>query len=253
MKTARVFVVVAAAAALSAASAAAQEKPGDVALVYTVKAKANGWMQLDAATKKHFQWHRAQKDTFAWFVWQVASGEDVGGFVVGTFGHRWKEWDARAAFDEADDADFVANVLPLIERVDLGYWSYLPDLSHPATGTTPAAMAQITHYFVKPDGYTEFVDALRQMRAAMEGMSYPMTFSWYRLISGGESPQFVLAVDRASWADMEPAGKSLDAALAEKVGAQKAVTLFTAIREATRFTRSYLLRYRADLSYIPAR
>jgi hypothetical protein len=91
------------------------------------------------------------------------------------------------------------------------------------------------------------------MRTAMEGMSYPMTFSWYRLVSGGEGPQFVLAVDRASWADMEPAGKSLDAALAEKLGAQKAITLLTTIRESTRYTRSYLLRYRADLSYVPAK
>jgi hypothetical protein len=253
MKTARVFVVLAAAAALLAIPASAQEKPGDVALVYTAKAKANGWMQLDAAAKKHFAWHRAQKDPFAWFVWQVASGEDVGDFVVGTFGHHWKEWDARAAFDAADDADFVANVMPLVEKVDLGYWSYLGDVSRPASVATPAAMAQITHYFVKPEAYTDFVDALRQMRAAMEGMSYPMTFSWYRLISGGESPQFVLAVDRASWADMEPAGKPLDAALAEKVGAQKAVALLATIREATRYTRSYLLRYRADLSYTPAK
>ena len=253
MMTARALVVLAAAAARAAGAAPAQEKPGDVALVYSVKAKSNGWVQLDAAAKKHFAWHRAQKDPFSWFVWQVASGEDVGDFVVGTFGHHWKEWDARAAFDAADDADFVANVLPLVDKVDVGYWSYLADLSHPAAGTTPSAMAQITHYFVEPDGYTEFIDALRQVRAAMEGTDHPMTFSWYRLISGGESPQFVLAVDRASWADMEPAGKSLDAALAEKVGAQKAVTLFTAIREATRFTRSYLLRYRADLSYVPAK
>jgi hypothetical protein len=252
MRSVCVFVV-AVATALVAVSAPAQERPGDVALVYSLKARSNGWMQLDAAVKQHFGWHRAQKDPFAWFVWQVASGEDVGDFVVGTFGHHWKEWDARAALDEADDADFVANVLPLVEKADLGYWSFLPELSHPGTGMTPAAMAQITHYYLKPDGYTAFVDALRQMRTAMEGMSYPMTFSWYRLVSGGEGPQFVLAVDRASWADMEPAGKSLDVALAEKLGAQKAITLLTTIRESTRYTRSYLLRYRADLSYVPAK
>jgi hypothetical protein len=252
MRTARVFVVLTA-ATLLAGAAPAQEKPGDVALVYSVKARSNGWMQLDAATRKHFDWHRAQKDPFAWFVWQVASGEDVGDFVVGTFGHHWKEWDARAAFDTADDADFVANVMPLVDKVDVGYWSFLADISRPGTGMTPAAMAQITHYLVKPDGYAAFVDALRQMRAAMEGMSYPMTFSWYRLISGGEGPQFVLAVDRASWADMEPPGKSLDAALAEKLGSQKAVSLLTTLRETTRSTRSYLLRYRSDLSYMPAK
>lgn len=252
MRFVRASVVAAVAVALPA-TLSAQDKPGDVALVYSAKAKSLNFMQLDAAIKKHFEWHRANKDNFTWNIWQVASGEDMGDFVVGTFGHHWKDFDAHAAFDEKDDADFIANALPSIEKVSVGYWTYLPDVSRPGTSTSPTAMAQITHYFLKPDGFAAFLDALKETRAAMEKSSYPMTFEWYRLVSGGEGPQLVLAVDRNSWADMEAPAKSLDQTLAEAVGPQKAVALLNAIREGTRFTRSYMLRYRSDLSYVPAK
>jgi hypothetical protein len=240
------------AAAPAAVPAFAQEKPGDVALVYSVKPKPGAWAQLDAALAKHYAWHRAQKDGFSWFVWQVATGDDIGSYVGGTFGHHWKEWDARAAFDQADDGDFVANVLPLADAVSLGYWTYLAEASNPSTSPTPAAMTQVTHYYLVPEGYPAFIDALKQMKAAMGGKGYPMTFGWYRLISGGEGPQLVLAVDRASFAAMAPPDKPLDAMLAETLGAQKAAALLDAVRKGTRFTRSYLLRWRADLSYMPA-
>jgi hypothetical protein len=252
MRTAR-FWVVAAVAVLLSVTLSAQDKPGDVAIVYSAKPKPGSIMQLDAAIKKHFGWHREKKDTFSWFVWQVASGENMGDFVAGTFGHHWKELDARAAFDEADDADFIANVLPSIDKVDVGYWAYLPDASHPSTSAVPAAMTQVTHYFVKPEGYMVFQDSLKEIRAAMNKANDPTYLNWYRLVSGGEGPQFVLAVDRNSWADMEPRAKSLDQTLADVLGPQKAVALLNAIRANTRYTRSYMLRYRSDLSYVPAK
>jgi hypothetical protein len=248
MRTTR-FLAVVAAGILLGATLTAQEKPGDIALVYSVKPKLANLMQLDAAMKRHFEWHRANKDTFSWVVWQVASGENMGDFMVGTFGHHWKEFDARAAFDEKDDADFFANVIPLVEKADLGYWTFLADVSRPASSSAPTAMAQITHYFLKPDGYAAFMDALKELKAATEKASYPMTYEWWRLVSGGEGPQLVLAIDRNSFAEMEPPAKSLDQALAEAVGPQKAVALMSEIRGGTRFTRSYLLRYRPDLSY----
>jgi len=250
MRTARVFVV-AAVAALMGMPLYAQQTQGDVALVYSVKPTHGNFMQLDGAMKKHFDWHRASKDTFSWYVWQVSSGENIGDFVVGTFGHHWKEFDARAAFDEKDDADFGANVLPLVEKGDVGYWSYLPDLSRPGDwAAPPSALVQVTHYFVKPEGFVAFMGALKEMRAATASASYPMTYEWYRLVSGGEGPQFVLAVNRNSFADMEPPARSLDQALTEAVGPNKAVALQEMVRSATRFTRSYLLRYRPDISYM---
>jgi len=246
----RFLAVVLCSAAVSAA-AVAQEKPGAIALVYTTKPRSLNIMQHESALKKHFEWHKAHKDAFSWSVWQVISGENIGDFVVGTFGHQWKEFDARATFDEADTADFIPNVLPTAEKVDLGYWEFLPAASHPSPSAQPAAMAQITHYFVKPDGFVAFADALKALKGALDKANYPMYAYWYRLVSGGEGPQFVVAVDRNSWAEMAGPAKSLDDALAEAVGPQKAVEVLTAIRQTTRYTRSYMIAYRPDMSYIP--
>jgi len=251
MKAARVLVVALAAASLGVC-ARAEEKPGTVALVYSAKPRQGAWMQLDGAMKKHFAWHRTNQDAWGWVVWQVISGPDIGDFVAGTFGHHWKELDARATFDAADEADFMANVMPLVEKIDLGYWSFLPGLSHGSSRMEPAAMAQITHYYVEPDGYVEFTEALKGLRDATPA-DYPMHFYWYRLVSGGENPQFVLAIDRSSWADMEGQAVTLDKVIADAVGAHKAVALFKTIRDTTRSTRSYMLKYRPDLSYMPAK
>ena len=249
MRLARVLVALAATAMLCA-PALAQQSHDNIALVYSVKAKLADIGKLDAAMKKHFAWHRANKDVFTWYVWQVASGDDIGDFLVGSFGHQWKEFDDRAAFDEKDDADFFPNVLPLVEKSTLGYWTMLADVSYPGKGTEPAAMAQITHYYLKPDWYVQFLDALHEMHAALGKVSPAMGIQWYRLISGGEGPQLVLAVDRDNWASMAMPGKSFDDMLVDAVGAQKAVSILTAIRQSTRYTRSYMLRYRPDISYI---
>jgi len=106
---------------------------------------------------------------------------------------------------------------------------------------------------VKPEGYVAFTDALKGIKTALDTASYPVYLNWYRLISGGEGPQFVVAVDRGSWAEMEGPAKSIEQALTDAVGAQKAIAMLTAIRESTRSTRSYMLKYRPDLSYVPAK
>jgi hypothetical protein len=249
MRNLRVFVVIVAAMVLGV-SVLAQGAPGDIGLVYSVKPKLSGIMQLDAAMQKHFAWHRANKDVFSWFVWQVISGENLGDFVVGTFGHHWKDFDDHAAFDEKDDADFFPNVLPFVEKADLGYWTYLADASYSGKRTAPAAMAQVTHYYLKPDGFVQFMEAIREMRAAMSKAGTPIELEWWRLISGGEGPQLVLVIDHDNWADMGGTGKSADQMLVDAVGATKAVSILTAIRESTRFTRSYMMKYRPDISYI---
>ncbi len=63
----------------------------------------------------------------------------------------------------------------------------------------------------------------------------------------------MLAAASASFAAMALPDKPLDALLAEPVGALKAATPLDTIRKGTRYTRSYLLRFRADLSYMQAK
>jgi hypothetical protein len=234
-------------------SAFAQEKPGNAGMVYSAKPKGSGWGQLEEAIKKHFAWHRSQNDAFAYHVWQVMSGDNIGDFVVGTFGHNWKDFDGRDELDHADVADFVANVLPLTEELSLHYTAMVPEASRPSSRTQPAAMSQITHYFIKPSGVVQFAGAIKEIKAALDKANYPVRSSWYRLVSGGEGPHYVLVVERSSFAEFEPMAKSLEQVIAEVTSPAKAIELASAVRDNTRHTYSELLVYRADLSYVPAK
>lgn len=43
---------------------------------------------------------------------------------------------------------------------------------------------------------TAFTDALKAAKTALDEIDWPVHSGWYRLASGGEGPQFVLAVER---------------------------------------------------------
>jgi hypothetical protein len=246
-----IAVAFAAAVVVSAPSALAQEKPGDVAMVGTITAKDGEYEKLEKALKTHYQWHRDQKDDYSWFVWEVITGDHVGRFVLGSFGHHWKDLDARTSFDKADDADFFANVLPWASSVSFGYYAMIPEASRPTSAKEPAAMSQVTYFFVKPAGLSEFNDALKEIKTALDKANYPVHSNWYRLVSGGEGPLYVLATARNSFADFEPLDKSLEAVLTEAYGAPKAVALLHAIRANTVRVYSEILRYRPDIAYMP--
>jgi len=87
---------------------------------------------------------------------------------------------------------------------------------------------------------------------AIKKTSWPAQTLWYQLFNGGEGPRFVLVVLRQSWADFQPPDKSLDAMVEEAFGKEEASSVLNAIRKNIRFTRSEILRFRADLSYRPA-
>ncbi|MGE5235224.1 MAG: hypothetical protein ACM3O7_02600 [Acidobacteriota bacterium] len=256
MRNLRVAAVVAVAVAVAVClcfPAWAQEKPGTVAMIYTVKAKGFDSEPLAQAIKKHYDWHRQHHDTTAWFVWQVVTGDNAGQFLGGSFGHHWKDFDARPDFDKADDADFFAHVLPLAERAVPAFYEFLPEMSSPTGAKEPSAMTQLTHYFIKPSGIAAFSDAIREITAALDKAGFPIHYEWYRLVSGGEGPHWVLAVARANWAAMEPPDKGLEDALAGVVGPRRSAELVAAVRDNTRSTYSEMLQYRPDLSYIPGK
>ena len=252
MRKSRVLLGALLATALSTA-ALAQESTGNIAIVYTAKPKSGSWPQLEEALAKHFGWHRAHKDDFAWIVWQVISGDNMGDFTVTTFGHSWKDFDARVKFDQADDADFVPNVLPFIDKISLHYMEMIPEASRPSASQQPTPLRQLTHYFVNPSGVVRFLDALKEIKAALDKANYPVRSSWFRLVSGGEGPHYVLAVERNSWAELERPAKSLEQVLAEATSPSKAVELMAAVRDNTRKTYSEMLQLRPDLSYFPGK
>ena len=213
--------------------------------------------QYEAARKKHMGWHKAQKDAWSWYVWEVVSGENTGAYVVGSLGHAWKDFDGRDAFEKADLADVSATIGPTLNRSAVSYWAERADISqNPSTPTSqPAPLLSVTTYLLRPDGVHDFIDAVKKVNEGIKKTNYAVSgpSRWYQLVNGGENPTFVLVGDRANWAAFQPNDKTLDAAMAEAYGKDEGPALMASLRKTFHAIHTSIYQYRADLSYIPAK
>jgi len=247
-------VAVAAVLSVGVPGVRAQDKPDRIARVEFIKAKPGMEAQLEAAGKKHLGWHRKQGDTWTIHLWQVITGDNAGSYYLGTFGHSWKDFDAREAFDAADEQDAMAVVGPYLLSDTPSLWRVVEDASRPdPMAKGPTKFVQLTHYFVKPAKLSAFTDAIKEIKTTLDGAEFPVHTDWYALASGGQGPHFIAATDRGSWAEFAGPEKSMSKVLDEKLGARRATELIDAIRDAITSTYSEALLYRPDLSYLPSK
>src|SRR5438045_7913965 len=94
--------------------AVAQQSPtapaGDLVEIHINKIKPGMTRQYEEGRKKHMMWHRKQNDAWSWLTWEILTGENTGSYVIGTFGHRWSDFDARTKFEVEDSADAIAHM-----------------------------------------------------------------------------------------------------------------------------------------------
>ncbi len=237
-------------ALLVALSASAQFPPKSIAVIDDVKAKPGA--DFEAAHKRHLQWHHQQHDTWSFVVWQIISGERSGNYVAGTFGHDWKDFDDRAKFEEADEAAFMQTVWPAVESATTSYWLYRADLSLPEPGQTgPEPYAEVITFFLKPDAWEPDVEeSIKKINGALKKGNTALHGEWYQLLNGGPDAM-ALVMGHKSWADFQPPGKDFFTVVTEAYGPQLTRTLFRTFGENMRATRSEIMHYRPDLSYIP--
>lgn len=223
-----------------------------IAQVYFARPKPGHEQAYEEGRKKHAEWHKKQNDTWTWRVFEVIMGENTGSYIISTPGHEWKDFDGREAFEQADSADAAANLAPHQDSAYPSLWVMRGDMSVPAASTEPAAFSQVTHFYVKPEGVTEFAENVKKISEAIKKSNWGTGLMWYQLVSGGEGPRFVLSVGRKDWASFAPPEKSLSDMLASVYGAEQGTAMLQDLRKHIRYTRTYVSRYRADLSYVPA-
>jgi hypothetical protein len=227
----------------------AQEKPGIVGIVFTVKPKAGMRQQFEQANKRHMDWHRQQKDTWAVAVWEIVSGEHIGDYGYGTFGHHWKDLDSHAKFDEADTADYMTNVGPYVEPLIARYYLSHPELSRPMEGEVP--LAEVVEYRLNMSGESDFLMAVRKVHEAIQKSNYPVYYHLYELFNGGEHPTYVFVFPHKNWADFEPPEETLRAMLEKAYGRDDAESILKLFDKSVHGVRSQIIAFRPDLSYSP--
>lgn len=236
-------------AALLAAPAAAQEEPGNIAMIVMFGAKPGMEKQLEAGLKKHWEWHQQQNDSWSWYLWQVISGEETGRYGAGTFGHHWKDFDAPAVDEEADEADAVANLWPYVDDAIVQYHAYLPEVSR--EGAAPAKYSEIISFRVHYGKSKDFHDAIKKFHEAIEKTEWPVHYGWYSLVNGGEGPLYTLVLPHENWASFAPPEKPFAKMLEEAFGPEGAETLLDLFSASVKSEQSEIIAHRADLSYIP--
>jgi len=238
---------------LLAVTIAGAQIPGEIAYLHLNRVKPGMATQYEATRKRHWQWHKRLGDSWSYHVWQVVSGETSGAYIVSSFGHTWKEVDESDKI-VAGDEDPGASVEPYLDSATESYYRYLPDLSMAPDNFSPAPKLAVTRFILKSEDVTTFLDGVRKIKAAIGKTEYPLAgpIRCYQLVSGGESPQFLLLADRANWAAFEPpTNETLDAMIEAAYGKEQGAAILRAVRSSIRSQYVEAWQYRGDLSFVP--
>ncbi|WP_374582757.1 hypothetical protein [Pseudoduganella sp.] len=219
---------------LSATAHAQQPASGPFARMVVIQPKAGQNAAFEQGYQRHLEWHRKAADRWTWHGWSFVLGERLGQFMDGTFGHAAANFDA-AVQPAADAADNALNVAPHADFLSHGVYRRLDNASigQPLPDTAP--FLAMTTYTVAPGDVVAFERQLVARATRPAGAGGAERFSWYRLQIGGEGAQYVLMRAASSFA----AAADLPDVLPAGTGPM------------LRGVRTELLRYRADMSYLP--
>jgi hypothetical protein len=233
-----------------ASPAAAHPAADEVAELYFNTIKPGMGYVYELGRKNHMAFHALQHDTMTWFTWEVVTGEGVGNYIMGTFGHSWKDFDGREAFDAVDGPDADANMGPSEAGSQQAFYLYRRDLSRrDPSAQAPSKFTVLTIYRIAPEGVNDFSSGVAKIKMAQDRANWPGHSDWYELANGGDGPTFLLRESRASWAEFQSPDKSLDELMRENYG-RDGITALSAMRRAIRSTYSEVIKYRPDLSYV---
>ena len=248
------FEALAFAISLTMGAAAASQSSEDIAYFHLNRVKPGMTVQYETARKRHWVWHQKMGDTWSFHVWQIVSGEASGTYMVCSFGLSWKEVDESDQKVGGEEDDPGARVEPYLDAEWESYYRYLPQLSVASNGGfSPSAKLAVTRLLLKPEQVGAFVAAEIKIRAAMRKAGYAGPMRWYQLVSGGETPQFLVLADRANWAAYEQsAEEKLDSMMEKMYGKDQAARIMRDARSAVRSQSVETWQYRADLSFVPA-
>lgn len=238
---------------LSCVAAFAQTAPADepqIVQVIAGRARLGSEVQYLEARKQHAEFHRAQKDPWAWHVYNVVSGDDTGALITVSSPHKWADHDAREEFVAKDQAEVMKNLMPYALPHSFSFWRVRSDMSRkgaPTADQPPTGYATVQHFILAPEAVPEFIANVKRANAAQDKINAAGPKGlWYQLANGGEGPHFVLVTPRKNWAEMQ--APLVDDVLKQAMGPQGAV-LIANIRKAMRKTWTELIKHNDDLSY----
>ncbi|HTR65640.1 MAG TPA: hypothetical protein VMH85_07700, partial [Terriglobales bacterium] len=109
------------------------------------------------------------------------------------------------------------------------------------------------HFMLKPGKEGDFSDAAKKITDAITKTNWPVHYIWYQLVDGGEQPHYVLLIFMNGWADLAEPDPPFRAMLEKAMGRHDAEAIMHSIDQSIQREWTETIRFRPDLSYIPAK
>ena len=250
------FVCTLAFAVLAAVATPAQDKPGNLAALEFQKPKNGMVKQYEDGRKQKAEWHKQQKDPLPLFVWEVMSGDDTGTYIVGRLNQHWADLDKPAVPDQTDLDEFNKVLGPAVQSVVSRYYENLPKVSSPpADSKAPGKFNDIITYHVRYGKDAEFNSVIAKITEAITKTKWPVSYLWFALANGGPTGTYVLVIPHNSWADFEdkPDMKPFRQMLTDAFGEGESDSIIKRLDSCVDGATSQIDKFRADLSYLPAK
>ncbi len=238
-------------AASERVAGAPQQPAGPVSRVYLVRVKPGMDAQWLEGAKKHVEWHRQQRDSWAWTGFYVETGKNTGMYGWISQGHAWADLDKYdATIGKGDSENAMATMGPYEEYHTSGLSVALADLSSPPAAGAQFSLVNVEHFTIHPLKRDQFMGAIAKAHGALQKGGFTKPYLWSMQVSGSEGLRFTLALPMAGWADMaeNPAVQKM---MAEHLGAEGLASMMRDFYDAVITSETWTARILPDLSYTP--
>ena len=215
-----------------ALSSPAAAQTGNVARIVVWQMKPGMDRDFQEGYKRHLQWHRDNRDTWAWRGWILSSGDRVDYFVDGTFFHAWSDFD-NPVNPSGDGANNELNVYPYADVRALATFEVVPALSNLQPDQLGSPQLTFLYFEVPAGKGAEFETAIGR-----ELQNSPVTHAVLRPVNGATEYLTLLPFTKSS--DMGAQGDFV-------------ITIVKALAKASLIVsyRTESARYHPELSNVP--
>lgn len=207
--------------------------------------------KFEEGMKRHGQWHKAQRDTWTWNVWQVVAGDRLGEYISISSAHRWADFDRPGVPPDQDIQDAMVNLIPFTEHTSSGFSRMVPEASRPWPATETPAMVQTIDFTLKPGADGAFLQLIQQFATAAAKANWPGRYLWLQRVTGGQTPLFTVVVPVANFAAMQRGPVGPAEVLETALGRQQATAFWERMFALVASEQNMIWAYRRDLSYGP--
>jgi hypothetical protein len=195
--------LLAAVATSCAALPAVAQPPGPAAQLSTYHVKPGASAAFLEGYRAHLAWHMKARDRWAWYVWEVVSGERQGMYVGGSFDHDWAELERRPRPAE-DGANHDATIGPHLERSVARYLERRADLGG-RLASLESPYLSLIEVRVRPGERAAFERAVKAEAAAAGRRAGELAHAWFEVVSGDAHPTYIALVAVPRRADLAAA------------------------------------------------